>query len=869
MMEYLLKSMLCLVILLLIHRLFLQREVMHQFNRFFLLGAVVFSFIIPFNSIEVATEKEEITYPEITETDFSEEFVLPEQSFPQENFTVETAQTPDKPFPWNEVLWSIYGLITLVLLVRFIRNIKVLMDQVQQNLKVTYKGMTLVLLPKASLPYTFLKYVFVPRTDFENGELADAIIEHEYTHVKEGHSYDILFLEALLIPFWFHPGLYLAKQAIRLNHEFIADQKALKTTSLYTYQKMLLALASQEVRFSLVSNLNFSLTKKRLKMMKQQSNPFQKWIKMLVLIPVLGALVYVFSEKVEAYQEPEVEGQEEVLLSGEIEKDFTLNSDGTFFHQGKNYQISQLPDILENLDGEHTIINIFANSEVKMGVIQDFQRTLMGSGVNKVKYQSSTGQVQLAATKVFNQDPIESKEQSTVGNEIKIIVLNSNKFIYNGATEDFGDLAELLKALKSDELLINLYASSNTELGVIQDYQTEFREAGINKIKYSSLDEGVRVGSNKPSFGKDKHYRNATFFVENEKSELLKKSYDMLSDEEKKMLVFVPSTPKKSSPTLEEFESFKDPEKFAVWLDGKHIQNTELEKIKHSDIAHVFNSFVHTNARSERFPQEHQVHLYTEEGFENTYGPSSGFTTPLTKEDKLYLYPSENRVNRGMPWVKKDNGAVTEQKSEVSRWPPGVQAETLRKEFQTYVDTHKEYEALRNQAPHFVKRSKAEQDNLIEMYSELERLYLQIPFHDKPKVKYPVLPFTPYIMLESDGKVYYKKGKDLTAEELEKYPPPPPPLTPAEQVENYKKVFYQYELMSNKGRNDASLSMDERNTLFLMYNELQVKYLRMGAPERRQVKMVNFPYYRVEENGKMILKAISELTPEQRALNNC
>ncbi len=365
-MEYLLKSMLCLVILLLIHRLFLQREVMHQFNRFFLLGAVVFSFIIPFNSIEVASEKEEITYSEITETDFSEELVFPEQSFPQENFTVETAQTPDQPFPWNEVLWGIYGLITLVLMIRFIRNIKVLMDQVQQNLKVTYKGMTLVLLPKASLPYTFLKYVFVPRTDFENGELADAIIEHECTHVKEGHSYDILFLEALLIPFWFHPGLYLAKQAIRLNHEFIADQKALKTTSLYTYQKMLLALASQEVRFSLVSNLNFSLTKKRLKMMKQQSNPFQKWIKLLVMIPVLGAMVYVFSEKVEANQEPEVEGQEEVLLSDEIEKDFTLNSDGTFFYQGKNYQISQLPDILENLDGEHTIIKIFANSEVKM-----------------------------------------------------------------------------------------------------------------------------------------------------------------------------------------------------------------------------------------------------------------------------------------------------------------------------------------------------------------------------------------------------------------------------------------------------------------------------------------------------------------------
>ena len=75
--------------------------------------------------------------------------------------------------------------------------------------------------------------------------------------------------------------------------------------------------------------------------------------------------------------------------------------------------------------------------------------------------------------------------------------------------------------------------------------------------------------------------------------------------------------------------------------------------------------------------------------------------------------------------------------------------------------------------------------------------------------------------------------------------------------------------MRNKSRNDASLSMEERNNLFLMYNELQVIFLNMGAPERRQVKMVNFPYYRVVENGKTVFKAISELTPEQRALNNC
>lgn len=753
-MEYIIKSMLCLVLLLLVHRIFLQRETIHQFNRFFLLGAVVFSFIIPFNSIEVAPEKEKIAYAESTETDFSEEFVLPEQSYSQENFTVEIAPTPEPLFPWKEVLWTIYALITVVLLVRFIRNINLLMDQVKQNLKVTYKGMTLVLLPKSSLPYTFLNYVFVFKGDFENGDLADAIIEHEHTHVKEGHSYDILFLEALLILFWFHPGLYLAKYAIRLNHEFIADQKALKTTSLYSYQKMLLALASQEVQFSLVSNLNFSLTKKRLKMMKQQSNPFQKWMKLIVMIPVLGALVYVFSEKVTAHQEPEVKGEDEILLSNEIEKDFTINTDGTFFYQGKNYSNSQLPAIIEKFNGENTIVNIFASSDVNMGVIQDFQRVLRESGVNKVKYQSSNGEVQLASTKLFKLGPI----------------------VNNGE--------------------------------------------------------------------KEKYYKNARFFVENESGDLEEKSYQMLSEEEKKMLSFFPTTPEVSSPTLEQFDSFKNPEDFAVWLDGKHIQNSELEKIQHTQIVHAFNSFVHNNARSEKFPQEHQVHLYTTEGFEKIYGEDSGFSDPLTNEDKLYLYPFEKRVNKGKPWVRKNDSPVA-----------------------VYQEKLKIYDLYRNGQPHFINRPEEEQHNLETLYSELGSIYFKIPLELKGTIKRPTPPFAPFLKLKKDDEIYYKLAEDLTVEEKRQLPPAP--TKSSDPVAAYHQLFLKYEWLRMEGRKYSNKSQDERALMFELYNGMQEKFMAMNPIQRRQVKRVNFPFIPMLEDDQLTFKVLDEMTPEQRALAGC
>jgi len=44
---YLVKSTICLALLLGVYRLFLEKEKMHRFNRFFLLFSLIFSFTIP------------------------------------------------------------------------------------------------------------------------------------------------------------------------------------------------------------------------------------------------------------------------------------------------------------------------------------------------------------------------------------------------------------------------------------------------------------------------------------------------------------------------------------------------------------------------------------------------------------------------------------------------------------------------------------------------------------------------------------------------------------------------------------------------------------------------------------------------------
>ena len=324
MIAYLLKSALCLFVLLLIHRLVLQREAMHQFNRYFLLIAVAGSFLIPLISIEVPAEAKASIIEVSQEDSFSQD--LPENFAPIEGMSsISINDNGVNQFNWQMMLWIIYASISLVFLIRFLRNINLLQDKIRKNIHLQFRGETLILIEDKTLPFSFLNFIFVSKNYFETGNFTDAIFAHEQAHVHGKHSWDILFIEALLVPFWFHPGLYFARQAIKLNHEFIADQSALTITSIESYKNLLLSMMLPDQKFGLASNLNFSLTKKRFEMLKRKTALKTKWAKISIMVPILGVLVYFFSEKVIAEQEA-ISPQTETESLGSIPTVLETNS---------------------------------------------------------------------------------------------------------------------------------------------------------------------------------------------------------------------------------------------------------------------------------------------------------------------------------------------------------------------------------------------------------------------------------------------------------------------------------------------------------------------------------------------------------------
>lgn len=276
--DFLIKSILCQILLVVIYHLILEKEKMHQFNRFFLLFSLVFSLIIPFVTIEIYEEL--ITLPE--QKQLSE--------MPQMIGLGVLKKQPE--FDLSLLFWIFYVLTTSILSIRFALNLYKINQRIKLNPKAIYRESTLVLVSEKILPHTFLHYIFINKEDHKNSQIEAELFTHELVHVREKHSVDVIFIEILKVIFWFNPILILYKKAIQLNHEFLADENVVATYNVTYYQNLLLEKASWKNNFNLVSNLNFLVTKKRLIMMTKTTSKNIALLKKLAIVPFLSGIVH-------------------------------------------------------------------------------------------------------------------------------------------------------------------------------------------------------------------------------------------------------------------------------------------------------------------------------------------------------------------------------------------------------------------------------------------------------------------------------------------------------------------------------------------------------------------------------------------------
>ena len=266
---YGLKSILILSVLVIAYKLLLETETMHRFKRGYLLASVLLAMVGPLLSFPVTVQADFVP-PAPVPSSFITQFEPARVALPAD--TVASPPADSSPDLWLLV----YGTVTAVLIIRLVRNLVSIAYRIRQHPTVRHAEATVVLLPTDTRPHTFLNYLFVGQAHYEKQEIEPELFTHELTHIRQQHSVDILLVELISCFYWFNPALFFVRRAMRLNHEFLADQSVnSQHQNVVRYQQLLVSKLTPTKPVFLTSAFTFQTAKQRLIMMTKCTSPLR------------------------------------------------------------------------------------------------------------------------------------------------------------------------------------------------------------------------------------------------------------------------------------------------------------------------------------------------------------------------------------------------------------------------------------------------------------------------------------------------------------------------------------------------------------------------------------------------------------------
>ncbi len=290
--EYLLPITLGLMVLWVAYRLLFTNSNRFQFNRFYLLTAMLFSLALPlFGLLMGETTPQVVAFKQNLLGGFMLKEITISYGEPTAVTLPEVEVAP--PARIHVSLWQVLGIIYLigvaVMALLFLFKMVKLVAMIIRSPKRKMDGYTMVFTHKEHGPYSFFRYAF-----FTDENVNPDIIRHELSHISHHHSWDILMVELMKIFQWFNPFIYFYKRELQSLHEYIADDDVVATGADKRNYMMLILQQCTAVDFSDMSN-NFSLilTKKRIKMITKHEKAKGFWWKLLATLPVLALLLIV------------------------------------------------------------------------------------------------------------------------------------------------------------------------------------------------------------------------------------------------------------------------------------------------------------------------------------------------------------------------------------------------------------------------------------------------------------------------------------------------------------------------------------------------------------------------------------------------
>jgi len=251
--QYLIKSTLCLVGLYLVYWLFLRKDTFFAINRIYLLLAIIFSLIAPL---------------------FSFHFSPTGTMSPVMVFLEPVLITPEKiesltssHLRWTEAIGLIYLTGVIIFTLRFLIQLIQLWIVVRRNGIIHREGMKLIFVDKGYSPFSFFNMIFLKK-ELSDDEQLKTILQHEQVHIRQFHSLDLILVEILTILQWANPIAWMLQRSVKSLHEYLADEGVINEgVQKIDYQQLIFHQTLGKQLNNLTNNFNVSLIKKRIVMM--------------------------------------------------------------------------------------------------------------------------------------------------------------------------------------------------------------------------------------------------------------------------------------------------------------------------------------------------------------------------------------------------------------------------------------------------------------------------------------------------------------------------------------------------------------------------------------------------------------------------
>lgn len=288
---YLLKLVTCTALFYGYYFFFLRNKRMHQYNRFYLLLSLALSIVLPVIKIPLFTTGSNshtlsTTLSNIAFGGWENEIIITAKKGYINSIL--TAQN---------IIISIYVTGLLLALYPVIKSLAYI-----RSLSIKHKALELENIQfydtaEPGTPFSFFNTVFWNSNISIETEEGQQIFRHELYHIKQKHSYDILFMQLAGSLLWFNPFCYLLNKELKVIHEFLADEYAASGTDKHQYAELLVMQAISPKQIFISNQFFYNQIKRRIAMILQNNTNRYSYIRKAMAIPVVLLMFCACSSK--------------------------------------------------------------------------------------------------------------------------------------------------------------------------------------------------------------------------------------------------------------------------------------------------------------------------------------------------------------------------------------------------------------------------------------------------------------------------------------------------------------------------------------------------------------------------------------------